>query len=251
MSLKNAVSYRYKNKLLYFCLYYVMIILVQVGKIIAMKKYNDTAGRGEVIIASAVFLFIIGLLSYKSDLKMFVQNGLSREKSFLSFLAFVPVALIQAVIDTLIYRVQISTVGHYLPKQQPYMENILEDWCYDDNIAKIPLLNKMAYLFFTIMILYLACIIFGYMLTSILYRLSAKQKVAFFVTAGGLYIITSLLLSEGIFDEIKLFRFFDCFFFGNKAFLEGYWHLITALIVIIGCFLSVSALVCRKAEVRK
>lgn len=104
MKRKAAVRYllhSYRNPLLIF---YGIILLVSL--LVCTLMEVQVAGEGKVSSvngASVIFLFVCGLNAFKEDFCFFLQNGVSRKTQFsATCIAFLPVALLMAVVDSLI-----------------------------------------------------------------------------------------------------------------------------------------------------
>ena len=103
MKRKAAVRYllhSYRNPLLIF---YGIILLVSL--LVCTLMEVQVAGEGKVSSvngASVIFLFVCGLNAFKEDFCFFLQNGVSRKTQFsATCIAFLPVALLMAVVDSL------------------------------------------------------------------------------------------------------------------------------------------------------
>lgn len=88
MKLSTAFAYRlkYQFKSLafffgYFCLFAIGFPLIGI-----LFAGADSQVNSDILFASFIFIFIISLFGVGSDFKLFIQNGMSRDSIFLSYL---------------------------------------------------------------------------------------------------------------------------------------------------------------------
>lgn len=103
--LKSAISYGCLTKLRPILIFY----LVQYGfyalimAIVVLSVGNAEASTSGAEMASAIFLSVMGALSFKEDFKAFLQNGFTQRFIFLStFCSFFLVSAGMALFDTLL-----------------------------------------------------------------------------------------------------------------------------------------------------
>lgn len=88
MKLSAAFSYRlkYQMKSLGFFFGYFFLFAIVFPLIGILFAGVNTQVNSDVLFASFVFIFIIALFGVSSDFKLFIQNGMSRQNIFLSYL---------------------------------------------------------------------------------------------------------------------------------------------------------------------
>lgn len=163
MKRKAAVRYllhSYRNPLLIF---YGIIFLVSL--LVCTLMEVQVAGEGKVSSvngASVIFLFVCGLNAFKEDFCFFLQNGVSRKTQFsATCIAFLPVALLMAVVDSLMTAL-FSTLFSY--------EGIL-GLIYGRAMETgfTGFLLQIGWLF----CLYLFALLLGYLITTLYYRMDS------------------------------------------------------------------------------
>ena len=95
--------------------YYIVIasLLVLMGVSLSIAQENVRITVGGMEMASMIFIFVVGLNSYKSVFFMMSANGISRKTMFVSFLAMLGVvAAGMALVDTL-YGIGMKMAGNY------------------------------------------------------------------------------------------------------------------------------------------
>ena len=96
-------------------IYYIVIasLLVLMGVTLSIVQGRTRVTVGGMEMASIIFIFVMGLNSYKSVFLMMSANGISRKTMFVSFLAMLGiVAAGMALIDTL-YGIGMKMAGDY------------------------------------------------------------------------------------------------------------------------------------------
>ena len=103
--LKSAVFYGCLTKIRPLVIFYLVeySISVLIMAIVVLCTGKLEAGSNGLEVASAVFLSVMGALSFREDFKAFLQNGFTRRYIFLStFCSFLLVSASMALIDTLL-----------------------------------------------------------------------------------------------------------------------------------------------------
>lgn len=103
--LKSAVCYGCLTKMKPILIFYLVEygFLALIIAIMALYTGKVEAGINGVEFSSAVFLSVMGALSFKTDFKAFLQNGFTRRYIFLStFCSFLLISAAMALIDALV-----------------------------------------------------------------------------------------------------------------------------------------------------
>jgi len=211
MSVKAAYQYqlaeRKKSLIIFYCV--ILILTVFIG-VISVSFSSESAMLSGMETASVIFLFVLGLCTFKEPFFMLLQNGVSR-KSFFKSQLFVAITIvfIMAVIDKVFFLAEkaIASLSHggfiYLSLyEQIYYRGMLFE-----NVFSIH-----AKMFIYYFLLYLSVFALGFLITLIFYRLPKYGKIA--VGAGvpvGLFIILPILDSFFFDSRIShaIGRFFD------------------------------------------
>lgn len=102
MKIKNALRFQLQDYLkpsaIYYGIIYCLFAAMLVIKHFAGIRNVGTSGMD---MATFIFLFVIGLNSFKTQFRLFLQNGLSRRTLFVGFLLSAAcLSLVTAVIDS-------------------------------------------------------------------------------------------------------------------------------------------------------
>ena len=148
-------------------IYYIVIasllVLMGISMSIVQGRARITVGGMEM--ASMIFMFVVGLNSYKSVFFMMSANGISRKTMFISFLAMLgAVAAGMALIDTL-YVIGMKMAGDYrtMFEQMYNIETSAQVW--------IPAGFEWR------LCSYLAAGMAGYLITILYYRMNKAVKL--------------------------------------------------------------------------
>lgn len=216
MNVKAAYKYQLadhkKSILIFYGVIFALLTMLSIGTVSIRTASGQLMFSG-LDSATAIFLFVAGLNSFKEPFLMLMQNGVSRKSVFKSrILVTLTVALIMAAIDKIILllgkAIALSNDGfqYFSLYEQVYQGRLSQESAF--------LLHMNIFVFDFLM--YLSFLTVGYFITILFYRLNKAGKIA--VGAGvpvGLFIvfpiIDSALFNFRISGEIS--RFFD-FIFG-------------------------------------
>lgn len=102
MNFKYAVLYRYERLAKLSGIVYLLTAVPCIGLIVSNFIYKENYYN----LVSTVILFVtltlslvFGVTSYEGDLKFFLQNGITRQQTHLSFIATLPICLIISFIE--------------------------------------------------------------------------------------------------------------------------------------------------------
>lgn len=105
MNIKNATLYRYikylKLSVAFYALLTVIVALIAFVRHLYPHEMNGLAEVNTIYFLTAIFTFVLGLLSFKEEQNMFVQNGLTRQKSHFSFILSLPICVLFALLERL------------------------------------------------------------------------------------------------------------------------------------------------------
>ncbi len=98
MKIKSALKYRYKKNLRLIGVFYLAFVVITFVAFMtkrlypySYKAYED--GVDIFYYMTAIFLIVMGFLSFKDELKFFVQNGITREQCHKSFWGYLPITI--------------------------------------------------------------------------------------------------------------------------------------------------------------
>lgn len=181
--MNTLASYRYqmadhKKSILTFYVVIVGISLIFGLSATFVIAGRDAAAHGSVNgneMATVIFLFVVGLCTFKETFLISLQNGVSRKSLFTAkLLTMLSVAAIVALIDRifyLIYAAVVSAIDHYVITVTFY------ETLYPSRAAGTGALLLQAESFLFEFLLALAAMAVGYFITIMFYRLNKTGKV--------------------------------------------------------------------------
>lgn len=234
---------------------FYLTIFLTIFLLIILSYLPDSSGIGVrgsirgIEVASAIFLFIVGLNSFKEVFRLFLQNGISRKSLFAGRLVTVStVSLGMALIDNMV-----SRIYHWiLPKNGTLEYTSLIEMTYgsryqSDASGFIIFLEGVLLMF----CLYNALSMMGYFITTLYYHLSkgAKIAVSIGVPVGLLTVVPlvdSLVFNNAISRALLKFIIF-AFGYANGA--NPYYAMVT-LLLTFAVFSGLSWLLVKKAVMK-
>lgn len=249
MKYLNMVKYRLFDIKDSFIIYYIIILMIQLGKCIIIIKNKVTMAVPEVFIATAIFLFVCGLNSFKQQFKLLMQNGFSRQSIHWGFVAFLPIAIILSLVDYLIYSIQFF-VCRIATSNTILTTNIVNPFNFSENYSPAKTLVVSIIL---MAVLYAATLSFGYMVSALFYRLHKVGKILIAVGIPAAIVFTSAMAS--ISENGALLIYFARSMFLGSPYTDNapfyVMHFICVLALYIILCLSASHLLIRKATIKQ
>lgn len=250
MKLKAALKYQIHGMIRPVIIFYIVIyaILILAGIQQAVLTYEGvTVESNGIEMASAVFMFIVGLNSFKSTFHLFLANGVSRITMFESFLgAILPTAAVMALIDN-INNLILSSVGNF---------NSMFYHSYHVHYGSISSFGAKMQVFLDgfiwMTILYIAVAMIGFLITTLYYRMGRSLKLIVSVGVPVFFLIVlpyidSYVLNGAIFETLGKI------FYKAMGFADGYNPYISVLssFLTFAVFSGLSFLAIRRATVKK
>lgn len=251
-------SYRYqisdhvKPVILYYfiliCVYAVLFLTITVKDYQANSAYADGNFNG-IELATAIFLFIIGMCSFKESFGMMMQNGISRRTIFISrTLTILSVASVLAFIDQILSLI-FGTISKLSNVSVLNYKSIFE-MLYVKNAADIGIFQKSILSYLFAFLLYLSIVATGYVISLMFYRMNKAGKIIVGVGApnllfGILPLLDTVLTGGRIYAVLGKFLYFSLGITDHQP--------INALITFSLAFLLFSGigwLLIRRAQVR-
>ncbi|HEY8421545.1 MAG TPA: hypothetical protein VIL05_07390 [Thermoclostridium sp.] len=201
MKLNVAVKYRlYDNKKAILIFYIVIVSVLAFMFLFSALNRGNHKFNGSIQgleLASAIFLFVVGLNSFKEIFRMFMQNGISRKTMFLSYVASTAaICIIMAFIDSILALISrsITAVNGGI-----YSRGVIE-MMYGKQVNSIGTFLLSIILCFFINIAFTSL---GFFITTLYYRMNKTQKITVSIGVPALLFvilpIADTLLLNGIF----------------------------------------------------
>ncbi len=191
MKIKSALKYQVYESRKPIVIFYIVMILFYVLIAISSNisySYGSRVNSSGLETATIIFLFIVGLNSFKSTFYMMTANGVSRRTMFFSFVAAaVAICAGMAVIDSLL--------GVIL-RQFAYYKSIVEiqfDYFLEDSIG-IGLIWMFAN--------YLCAIMVGYFITTLYYRMNRAVKLLVSIGVPVFFLIVFPIIDSHLFGGV-------------------------------------------------
>lgn len=250
MRAKAAIRYHINDYIKSIFVFYLTISLITAffGVTATLLNESGHVTFGGVEAISAIFLFIMGLNSFKESFLMMLQNSVSRKTMFISrLISIVAASTLMAIIDRLIIN-----AGKLVSKLN---ENILITGNYDiwfeNRVEKLNVAAANLEAILITIFIHISVSLLGYLITMAYYRMNKVLKIV--VSIG---VPTTVVILLPIFDHLlfdgKLFRTFYkvlTFIFGGEN-RNPYNLLFSCAIFIVVCS-GLCWLLIRKAVEKK
>ena len=254
MNLKLSLRYQLhdckKAIIIFYAIVFAVLLLMTLSISFPDSNIVTVKGRlGGMEIATAIFLFVAGLNSFRETFRMFLQNSISRKTMFIGRLVSVStISLGMALIDSII-----STVFKKLVpiNSEVNYESIIETMYrsrYEINSSGVSMyLEKVLFS----LCLYAAVSMIGYFITTLYYRTGKGAKIAVSVgVPAGLFIALPIVDASLFHGEIgRAFGDLISFAFGYSNGANPYYGMVT-LLLIFAVFSALSWLLARKAVIK-
>lgn len=245
MKLKTAILYRIDDAKKSVTIFYIVILSTLLFTyFLFMPKGNsglvvDGAIEG-LETASIIFLFVVGLNSFKEPFRFFMQNGTSRKTMFKSYLcgtALLSLAL--SVIDRII-----NILSRLLFAQ-------IDSISFKSMFHRVPgipgngamfILTAAVLSFFV----YATAMMLGYLITTMYYRMNKTLKLIVSIGVPGFF----FLLLPTI--DLILFKgaLYGGFYKALTVMMSSFWSILAGCIFLYAVFAALSWTLMRKAVVK-
>lgn len=218
----------------------IVLAIIHLGLILSVTT-DSGGGLGGMEFSTIIFMLITGIISYRENISMGIQNGISRKTYFVSeIIAFILFALIGSCVDTI-----------YCILGNAY-ESIIQDYSYDSIFEQVFLLNgeipqvtdylKGFLIMFSSDFIALSA---GLLICAVFCRLNKVMK---FVIPAALYILIFVVIpfvDAALFDSFILDKLTSFV----KFVIESFGHL--SMTTFIGglVLLAVSYLFIRRVQI--
>lgn len=245
MKYLNIAKYRLFDMKDSIIIYYIIMLIIQLGKCIIIIRNKDVIILPEIFISTAIFLFVAGLNSFKPQLKFLCQNGFTRQNIHFGFVAVLPFSILIAVIDYAVYSIQLfadflsSQNSVHITNYNPF------EFHGEFSAAQAVLITLISSA-----LLYAAALSLGYMISALFYRLNKIGKILVAVAVPAAITFTAAMESIAGLEGI-MYYFIKSVFFGSPYDTRYSGHFIIVLILSIILCLSASRLLIRKAIIKE
>jgi len=207
MNIKAALKYRLYDSKKPILIYYLAIAGLLLLLFTSFMSIKISSGRvNGMEMASAIFLFVFGMNSFKESFRLFMQNGVSRKTVFVSqLLSALIICATMSLIDNII-----SFLNKIIFTSDRFSYTGLIEQIYGKQGSGI----SMAILSFGFCFsLNLAFLSLGFLITTLYYRMNKGQKIAVSIGVPALLyvilpVLDTILFKKALSDAFgKLFSF--------------------------------------------
>ena len=245
MKIKSMTKYSFSGALKAYLIFAAIINLAVYLGIGFLLSF--IINRAEVYLFVAIIMFILGIVNYREDLSMSIQNGISRKTYFCStVIVFALIAVIGSAGDTLI-----SMLGNF------YQNNVSEEISFDSGYEQLFMWSKdiivpptpeaFDYLkqFILQITFNIAALAGGLLFASVIYRLS---KVFKFIVPAAFYVLICVVF------PIIDYSVFDFAITKNVSKLlswmgESVWYMSSVFVGLAAVLFAVSYLFIRRVQI--
>ncbi len=208
MKLKPAIRFYIKDFMKPVIIFYGVLLALFVIQLIIVSLLHETNATGGMGPAATIFLFVVGLNAFKSQFRLFLQNGLSRKTLYTGFVCgIVLLSIAMTVIDLAFGWFQ----GLFLQYESAYMDRFGS--LYANKNSFMAIADGLLWTFLS----YLSAGMLGFFITSLYYRINKALKLTISVGIPVLFVIIIPLI-----DSLYTNGVITAFFLNIAAFAFGY-----------------------------
>ena len=245
MKLKSVIKYNIssiKTSVLIFYLVMFAVIILMSSSITIKSSGDGNSYSGGAEMASLIFLFVIGLNSFKEDFLFLSVNNIPRKLQFKAFLiTALSVCFIMAAIDT----AYSSILSQFFTYKSGFIQ-IYEKWTVQTSTPLV-----IISIFIWSVVLYLAAYLVGYFITNLYYHMNKTAKIIFSIGIPVWFVILLPIIDSSI-TKGKITNFIGYVF----RYLGGLQNIVNPYIAVLSLLLvsvataGLSFLMVRKAVVK-
>lgn len=183
MNIKASYKYQLVDQKRSVIIYYAILLSLMIflmGAIAVTVAHEDGTITGSSMngmdLATAIFLFVTGLCSFKESFGMLMQNGISRKNIYIGrVLTTITLAFGMAMLDTIILLIfqSVSKISGGILNYSSMYEQFF--YMHSSQISSFQVHVEVLIFDF---VLYLTSIALGYLITNMFYRVNKTGKVA-------------------------------------------------------------------------
>lgn len=187
MKLKSAVRYFMKDFTKPTIIFYGVLMALFLVQLLIVTLVHETGSTGGTGQAATIFLFVVGLNAFKSQFRLFLQNGLSRKTLYTGFvIGIILLSAILTVIDLAFGWFQ----GLFLRYVSTYMDRFGRLYANKSSFAAIA--DSLLWTFLS----YLSAGMLGFFLSSLYYRMNKTLKLIVSIGVPALFVIIIPLIDS-------------------------------------------------------
>ncbi|HEY5585198.1 MAG TPA: hypothetical protein VIK78_12010 [Ruminiclostridium sp.] len=246
MRLKSVIKYNISETkyrvLIFYGILAAIMALIGCSQIFLTKEDIISQSSGFEL-PTIIFLFVLGLNSFKQNYLFLSTNGITRKEQFYGFLiSSIPIVAVMGAID-----IAFGNILMQLSNYNSLFNMIYEGWVIDT--AK-PIIILVAFIWSTVLCLF--AIVLGYFITTSYYRMSKMMKVIVSIGVPALF-FNILPLIDSVFTNGKVLGWFEMLFISLAGLKNGYNPLTGIVSLLIGASVlaGLAFLLVRRAPVKE
>lgn len=239
---KASYQYQLRESVPSVLWYYGIVVGIILLLVIITSIFGHAGTVGSFQGSTVIFLFVVGLSSFKEFFYMANQNGISRKTFYIAKIGcFATLALLMQAADRLVSTIFVTVAPSVLHKSEPFLQQIY--WGSG-------LWYEITMFVFAVVINLLILVV-GFAITLLFFRLPRFWRA---LVGAGVPILLLIVLPvvDSIYFNFAIMTFFKNFFSVALGLLTNSpWTAILTSVITILLFLILSGLMLRKAEVKK
>lgn len=218
MNIKVATKYQINEYVKSIRIFYLVVILVIAlfGTLTVVSSSSDFISTGGTEGSAIIFLFILGLNSFKETFLLMLQNGTTRKSMFIGrLITILATSAFMAVVDRFI----VNIVGLFNDMSESFQISGMYEMIFNKRAESLHIVVMNLEAILITISVYAAVMIAGYFITTAYYRMSKMLKIAVSIGVPVSFMILLPVLDSLVFGgkvSVTLGRFFG-FVFGSKT----------------------------------
>lgn len=247
MNIKVSTKYQINEYIKSIKVFYLVVVLVMVffGVLIAINSPSDFTSNGGIEGSAMVFLFVLGLNSFKETFLMMLQNGVTRKSMFIGrLLTILATSAFMALVDR--FLVNIAGLFNNI-SERFYISGMYEE-LFTERSESLHIVVRNLEAILIAFFVYAAAMVAGYFITTAYYRMSKALKTAVSIGVPATILIILPILDTTVFEG-KIVRVIGKFL--EFAFGASPYNLILTCAIFFIIAAGLTWLLVRKAVEKK
>lgn len=250
MNIKAATKYQIKEYIKSIKIFYLVVALVIAlfGVLVITTSSSSFTSTAGIEGSAMIFLFILGLNSFRETFLMMLQNGITRKAMFIGrLITILTTSVLMAVADRFI----VNIGGLLNDMSESFQISGMYEMIFDKRAESLHIIVMNLEAILITIGVYAAAMVTGYFITTAYYRMSKVLKLVVSIGLPTSLFILLPVLDFAVFGgrvSVAFGKFFE-FVFGGKIGNPYNLLLTCMLIVIVG--IGLAWLLIRKAVDKK
>ncbi|MDD4113006.1 MAG: hypothetical protein PHC56_08245 [Herbinix sp.] len=197
MNVKLAAKYQLNEYIKSIKIYYLVLVLIMLffGIIASVERSDGVSYFGGIESTTMIFLFILGLNSFKETFLMMLQNGITRKSMFIGRLITILVTSISmTVIDRLV-----NSLGELVNNSKRVKIGRMYEMTFPKRAESLHVIVVNLEAILIIMGIYIAAMVAGYFITTAYYRMNKVLKIIASIGVPALFFVLLPIFDLAVF----------------------------------------------------